>query len=676
MRIHLLLAVAALVGSSAPAMAAEAKTPNVVFILADDLGYGDLGCFNAKSKIPTPNLDRLAAQGVRFTDAHSPSAVCSPTRYGIITGRYCWRSRLKKNVLFGYDLPLIEPERLTVASLLRRAGYATACIGKWHLGLGWTAKDGKMAAWPDSPTRDGNDVDFSKPFRGGPNEHGFDYFFGISGSLDMPPYVYLENNRAVSVPTIKNKEGGLRLGWAAADFKAVNVLPDLTEKALGFMADNARQAKPFFLYFALNAPHWPVVPKPEFYGKSKAGHYGDFVCQVDATVGRVLKALDDLKLADNTLVIFTSDNGPEFLAIQRLMHFHHASAYIYRGVKRDLWEGGHRVPFLARWPGKIKPGTTCDETICLTDLMGTCAALSGQKLGPDEGPDSYNILPALLGGKYAQPLREATVLHSSRGDFGIRQGKWMLILCRGSGGNFYGAGPNGVRPHHPPGQLYDLEKDVRQVWNVYRQHPEVVARLTALLEQYKDAGFSRKETTPQSPGKKSAVDVTETADYIQIDTDALQARINKKGYVSGVAAGSLLDKKTGARDAGFGLHIMDFLMAPGWRDDDYSRDPKLHGNLPKHYVEGPQICTQAKKLEPDIIRGKDSVTVRLRFRFTKAAAGLKAGSLWEQTLVFRPGLRYFLSNERITSVNDATPWSAVRSNRVCRSRKSCWPDSR
>ncbi len=390
----------ALLFFAAPSVGAEpARMPNLVLILADDLGYGDPRCYNAASKVPTPNIDRLAAQGLRFTDAHTPCAVCTPTRYGLLTGRYCWRTRLKRGVLQGYSPALIEPGRLTIASLLKRHGYATACVGKWHLGLGDRAK-----------------TDYDRPLSPGPNAVGFDYFFGIPASLDMPPYVFVENERVTEAPTATigdsamRRHGGKgfwRAGAIAPHFRHQDVLPKITDKALAWLGKMSKD-QPFFLYFALTAPHTPWLPAPEFEGKSGAGPYGDFVTQVDAVIGRVLRALDDAKLAGDTLVIFTSDNGAHWLPSDIEKWKHRANDGL-RGQKSDIWDGGHRVPFLARWPGHVPAGRTSKELICLTDVLATAAALVGDKLPPDAGEDSFDVLPVLLGRKLERPVREAVV---------------------------------------------------------------------------------------------------------------------------------------------------------------------------------------------------------------------------------------------------------------------------
>jgi arylsulfatase A len=463
------------------AQAAEKpQVPNIVLVLADDLGYGDPHCYNKDSKAPTPNLDRLATQSMRFTDAHTPCAVCTPTRYGLLTGRYCWRTSLKRGVHNGYSPLLIEPKRVTLASLLKQHGYVTAGIGKWHLGLGDAAK-----------------TDFSKPLRPGPCSVGFDWYFGIPASLDMPPYVFIENEGVTEAPSetiadsaMRRKGGGgfWRGGAIAPHFKHVDVLPTLTEKAIDFVRKQSAD-KPFFLYLALTAPHTPWMPTAEFRGKSKAGYYGDFVAQVDASVGRVLQALDDAKLSDNTLLIFTSDNGAHWLP-QDIEKWGHRANGDLRGQKADIWEGGHRVPFMARWPGHIAAGSTSKELICLTDVLATVAAVIGAKLPDDAGEDSYNILPTMRGDKLDKPIREAIVHSSGDGTLAIRQGPWKLALALGSHGF---SAPRAIKPKpgEAQGQLYNLDDDPREQTNLWLEKPEIVKRLTALLEKYKREGRSR-----------------------------------------------------------------------------------------------------------------------------------------------------------------------------------------
>ncbi len=501
---------------SLPSLAAEpasAARPNIVIILADDLGYGDVRSYNPKSRIPTPNLDRLATEGIRFTDAHAPDAVCSPTRYGVMTGRYCFRSRLKAGVLAPWDAPLIEKDRLTLPALLRQHGYATACIGKWHLGWTWPTKDGQR---PSSTNGLGN-VDFSRPISDGPTSRGFDYYFGTDVP-NYPPYCFIENDHTVGVPSLPaplqkgavNRPGPMVAGW-----NLTNIMPELTSHAIRYIEDSARTTKPFFLYFPLTAPHYPIVPSPNFKGRSQAGDYGDFVAQVDGTVGEVASTLARTGLATNTLLIFTSDNGPEVVEIdpgayERVRRYGHWGMDGLRGVKRDIWEGGHRVPFLARWPGHIPAGATSPETICHVDLLATCAAIIGAKPPANAGEDSYNILPALLGHKIEQPLREATVLHSGNGKFAIRQADWVLIDapsgdCNGGrnrpGEPAWFKQERGYTNNELPGELYNLQDDLAQRQNLYGENPKVVRRLKALLEKYKAQGRS----APAAPVKRSSL---------------------------------------------------------------------------------------------------------------------------------------------------------------------------
>lgn len=485
--------------------------PNIVVILCDDLGYGDVRCNNPEGKIPTPQIDRLAAGGMRFTDAHSPSSVCTPTRYSLLTGRYHWRSRLQSGVLGGLSPPLIEPSRLTVAELLRRHGYQTACIGKWHLGMTWPRKPG-VAPFGDPIEKgsEGWNVDYTQPIAAGPCTVGFDYYFGISGSLDMVPYTFIENDRVTAVPTVDKAfalmPGRPRLtrrGPAAVGFEAVDVLPTLTRKAVQYIAAHAagaRQGQPFFLYVPFNAPHTPIVPSPEWQGRSGLNPYADFVMQTDDCVGQVLRALEEYGVANSTLVLFTSDNGcsPE-ADFPALMSRGHNPSALLRGHKADIWDGGHRVPLIVRWPGRVQPGSTCDQLVSLVDLMATCAEILGQKLPDNAGEDSVSLLPALLG-KADKPLREALVHHSINGKFAIRQGPWKLELCPGSGGWSAPSDPQATRQGLPPVQLYHMKDDLSEQRNQQAGHPEVVSRLIALLERYVAEGRS----TPGAPQKNDA----------------------------------------------------------------------------------------------------------------------------------------------------------------------------
>ena len=474
--------------------------PNIVYIIADDMGYGDVSCLNPEGKIKTPHIDRLASEGVIFSDAHSGSAVCTPTRYGILTGRYSWRTRLESGVLWGYSQALIPNTRMTAASLLKQHGYATACVGKWHLGWDWATSDGYI--FSDRSDETGESVDYSQPISGGPSELGFDYFFGIPASLDMLPYVYVENNRVVAPPTetISGTEGRqfYRGGPIAPGFKHEEVLPTCTQKAVAFIDNHAKNQPddPFFLYFPLSAPHTPILPAPEFQGKSGIGPYGDFVMQCDGVVGEIMQALERHNMAENTLFIITSDNGCSPMAdFNDLASQGHHPSYRFRGYKADIYEGGHRIPFIARWPQKIKKGgITCDDTICLTDLMATLAAIVEYNLPDNAGEDSVSILPDLLG-TARNPVREATVHHSINGSFSIRQGKWKLEFCPGSGGWSFPQPDEAKKQGLPPQQLYDLSQDIGEQNNVIDKHTEVVAHLTKLLDKYVREGRS----TPGPP---------------------------------------------------------------------------------------------------------------------------------------------------------------------------------
>jgi arylsulfatase A len=465
--------------ASSPA-AEVPRRPNVVLILADDLGYGDPGSYNAESKIPTPCIDRLASQSMRFTDAHTPSAVCTPTRYGLLTGRYSWRSRLKSGVLKGYSRALIDPSRQTLASLARRHGYRTACVGKWHLGLGNTEP-----------------ADYSAPLVPGPNALGFDESFIIPASLDFEPYVFVENERATTFPSQHIAESKMRRyggggfwreGAIAPGFRHVDVLPTFGRRVVDFVKRQNGQA-PFFLYFALSAPHTPWMPTDEFRGRTSVGYYGDFVAQVDATVGRLLDALDEQKLADNTLVIFTSDNGAHWLP-DDIKKFGHRANADWRGQKADIWEGGHRVPFIVRWPGVVTPNSTNNQLVCLTDVMATLAEILGYELAPGEGEDSFSFLGTIANTPSKQPRRETIVHQSGDGTLAIRDGSWKLVNKLGSHGF---SRPQNIEPTPggPTGQLYNLADDPAEARNLWLDEPQTVERLEALLARYQSQGYSR-----------------------------------------------------------------------------------------------------------------------------------------------------------------------------------------
>ncbi len=467
----------------------QPDAPNIIYILADDMGYGDIKALNADSKVPTPNLDRLVSEGISFTDAHSNSAVCTPTRYGTLTGQYAFRSRLKSGVLVGHEPALIEAGTPTVASLLKSANYQTACIGKWHLGLNWAKKDTTQPLFHGGNLWDifhTENVDYAARVSGGPCDLGFDYSFIIPASLDIAPYVYLENDKATApvkreAPFFKDESArGIwyRRGDVAEDFDHTTVLQTLTQKALDFIIKRD-ESKPFFLYFPLTSPHTPWFPSKEFKGRSDAGVYGDFVAMTDDVVGQIMKVLDEKCIADNTLIVFTSDNGSHWLPSDKKTFNHYANGAL-SGMKSDVWEGGHRVPMIARWPQSIKAGSKSNDLVCSTDLMATCAELSSQTT-PETAFDSYSFLTALEG-KTSNNKERVVVHHSVNGTFAIRKGDWKLIDAKGSGGWSL---PEEKCEDALPQQLYNMKTDYSETTNVYYDFPEVVKELNSLLQTYK-----------------------------------------------------------------------------------------------------------------------------------------------------------------------------------------------
>ena len=498
------------------------KLPNIVFILADDMGYGDAGCYNSESRIPTPNIDKLASEGILFTDAHSPAAVCTPSRYGILTGRYCWRTRMKEGVLGGYSPALIDSSRLTLASMLKEQGYATACIGKWHIGANFHDKDG-------NPVSQEKKVDFTKPISGGPNALGFDYaWFNAGCGMVAPPYGFIENDHFVDKEFYffdhKKSSNGSNNGMMGKSWQSKEGDVIIAQKACAYIKTRSQNPNnPFFLYLTPNAPHEPCreVLVPEFArGKSSAGARGDLVWLFDWIVGEVSRTLQETGQADNTLLIVTSDNGalPGTFIFDakgnRLWkgnrnylfdRYDHKSCGNWRGYKAHIWEGGHRIPMIATWPGKIEAGAISDEVVCLTDIMATCAALTGYHLLDDAAEDSFCILPVLLGdrsrgNKAGKSIREAIVHHSSFGVFSIRQGHWKLILDTKSSGGWLP--PRGKHPQSgTPGQLYDISKDPAEAHDLWENEPDIVARLSELLESYKRSGRSTPEHEAQAKQK-------------------------------------------------------------------------------------------------------------------------------------------------------------------------------
>lgn len=446
------------------------EKPNIVIILADDLGYGDVQSLNpTRGKIATPNLDRLAGQGMTFTDAHSGSSVCTPTRYGLLTGRYAWRTRLKQGVLDGgNDEPLIAADRLTLPAMLRERGYHTACIGKWHLGFTAQLPDGAAAS-----AKAGAPV--GSVIVGGPLTRGFDYFLGVSNARTMTGFI--EGDKVIE------------------RIDPIAVLPRLEKRAGEYIGERAAEAKsgrPFFLYLPLTSPHTPIVPSADWRGKSGLGDYADFVMQTDAVVGSVLASLEKSGIADNTLVIFSADNGCSPAAgtakLEKAGHFPSAQ---YRGYKSDIWEGGHRIPLIIRWPGKVKSDSKNAALIGLGDIMATCAEITGAKLPEAAAPDSVSFLSTLSGLQPAQ-MRDSLIHHSVQGRFAIRSGQWKLCLCAGSGGWSKGGEEGRV-------QLYDLTADPGETTNMAAQKPEVVERLTASLHRQITEGRS-------TPGAKQSND--------------------------------------------------------------------------------------------------------------------------------------------------------------------------
>jgi arylsulfatase A-like enzyme len=446
---------------------ADVSRPNIVLILCDDLGYGDVQCLNPEhGKIKTPHIDKLAGQGMVFTDAQSGSSVCTPTRYGLLTGRYSWRTRLQHGVVQGFAPCLIAPDRLTVAGLLKRQGYATAIIGKWHLDFNY--QDPVTGEMLKRPKGEGLPPVGSK-IPDGPVSRGFDCYHGFHHARDMKAVV--ENDTVI----IHEDE--------------INMLPRLTEKSVAYIEERAKSPdQPFFLYVPLSSPHTPILPTEEWKGKSGLGPYADFVMQTDAIVGAIMDALDKNGLVENTLVIFTSDNGCSKDAGIPDLHSkgHYVSAQ-YRGSKADIWDGGHRVPFIVRWPGKVEAGSRCDQLISLVDVFATVSDITGEK-APDMAEDSVSFLPALSG----QPIessRKGVIHHSVTGHFAYRQGKWKLILARGSGG-WSVPKENQVAADAPEAQLYDMENDPGEQNNLYLSHPEVAQRLLADLTADVERGRS------------------------------------------------------------------------------------------------------------------------------------------------------------------------------------------
>ncbi len=479
---------------------AQSKPPNIVVVLADDFGVGDIHAHYLKNKIPTPNLDRLVQEGRSFTDAHSSSAVCSPTRYGLLTGRYNWRTRLQEWVIAAYEPPLIAKDRPTLPGFLKQQGYHTACIGKWHLGWEWPGpQQSRMME-----KRNGQaflEWDFTKPIPGGPTERGFDYYFGVD-LPNLPPFTFIENDRIVVQPTEKfqpDRSEGVVLpnafvgAPAAPNWRMQEVLPAITRHAVKYVNDRAKAKQPFFLYFALTSPHEPIVPTKAFQSKSGIAPIADFVMETDWSVGEVMKAIDDAGLAKDTIVIFTADNGhSHYTGWEQLIAAGHQPSGPFRSHKCDIWEGGHRVPLIVRWPGHVEAGTQSDHLVCLTDVFATCAEILGTELPANGAEDSLSFPPALLGQPNANG-RKAPVNHSNFGEFAYRDGPWKLVF-RLSGRNLEES-----RGKPTIAELYNLDADVGEQTDLAQKHPDIVKRMTKDLRTLVDRGTSR-------PGQKASND--------------------------------------------------------------------------------------------------------------------------------------------------------------------------
>jgi arylsulfatase A len=501
---------AVLTGCSATSDSAPEPTspPNLIYIIADDMGYGDIKAMNPECKIATPHLDRLASEGIIFTDAHTTSSVCTPTRYNVLTGRYNWRTHLKKGVLNGYGKPLIPEDRLTLASLCRDQGYRTAMIGKWHLGMDLPIVD-EGEGLPSSKKARGRNlyVDWSQPVKRSPTSNGFDYFWGHVASLDFPPYNYIENQtfQSQEVKFTSRKEfeemtgsdSFMRAGWLGHNFDPVQTLEEFFNRSSDYIRKQNNE-KPFFLYVPLTAPHTPIFPIKEFQGKSGLNAYGDFVMQVDDGVGRIMKAVEDAGIANNTIILFTTDNGCSPQAnFEELAEKGHSPNGIYRGHKADIWEGGHRVPHILRWPAVIKAGSESDRLTLLGDIVATMADILDVDLADNTAEDSLSFLPSLQGRRDPAKEHEGIVNHSVSGQFAIRTKEWKLIFCPGSGGWSKPKDAEARKQGLPEYQLYDMVNDPVESKNLVDKHPDKAKELTDLITRFIVDGRS----TPGAPQK-------------------------------------------------------------------------------------------------------------------------------------------------------------------------------
>ncbi|MDP0490763.1 MAG: arylsulfatase [Verrucomicrobiota bacterium JB023] len=478
--------------------AVSAERPNVLILYADDMGYGDLGANHSDSKIPTPHLDQLVAEGMNFTDGHSSSAICTPSRYALLTGRFHWRDfhgivKTLEGTVFGEG-------QLTMAGLFQENGYDTACIGKWHLGWDWDA-----IRKPGTPAKSiqPDDFDWSKEVPDGPLDQGFDHYFGDS-VINFPPYAWIEDRKLLRAPDIvlkktkddeQPKEGNweFRPGPGLSDWDSYEVLPTLTEKSVEYVLGRRDQENPFFLYVPFPSPHAPIIPNDEFDGKSEAGPYGDFVYQTDDACGRIMQAVKDIGEWDNTIIIFTADNGPEHYAYQRDEKYDHWSAEPFRGLKRGIYEGGHHVPFIVRWPGLTEPGSECHEMISQVDLLATFASLLGASLPEDAAADSHDFLPYLKGEQPEGP-RNVLIHNTYKGRYAVREGDWLLINDKTGYGSRVRKAWEKKRDYpaddDQPVELYNLKTDLAQKENVAAEHQEKVAAMQELLETIREQGHS------------------------------------------------------------------------------------------------------------------------------------------------------------------------------------------
>lgn len=488
----------------------EKNKPNVIYVLFDDMGYGDVSALNPESAFKTPNFDKLAEEGLSFTDAHATAALCTPSRYSILTGRYNWRSCRKSGVNGGYEKSILEKGRKTIASMLKENGYNTSCIGKWHLGLDFATNEDYEPPVALEPAKG---IDFSGPIANGPNAFGFDYFYGIPASTDMPPYVYIENDHVTAIPDHMTRNMDTKAFWrygpCSPDFKHVDVLPNLTGKVLKEIEKRSMENKPFFLYFPVPAPHAPMLPLPDYVGKSGTNAYGDFVLMCDDVIGQINNKVKELRIEKNTIIILASDNGvAKVCGFEELKKCGHNPSYHFRGHKADIYEGGHRIPYIIKWPNVIKAGSSCDRVVCLCDLYATLADYLGWQISDDAAEDSISNLP-LWKNPQSEDVRTYLVHQSGDGSLSIRYGDFKLEMCPGSGGWSYPM-PGEETPDMPDYQLYNLKNDVGEQNNIIDKHPDLFQFLKEELKKEILSGRS----TPGIPQKNTGAAVWETISWI------------------------------------------------------------------------------------------------------------------------------------------------------------------